>query len=142
MDSTGDRWTGGWTLKKWLWRWGPAVVVMAIIFVASNTPSRELPTLGVWDFFFKKGSHMLGYGLLAAAYVHGLSGSYRLSWRLLFAACGLAFLYAMTDEFHQLFTPGRTASFSDVLIDTCGAMLGAVAARFFNGMAWRREIQD
>lgn len=34
------------------------------------------------------------------------------------------FLYACTDEFHQLFIPGRSGEFRDVSIDTFGALLG------------------
>ena len=139
MDSAGNNWTGGSTMKRWLLRWGPAVLVMAVIFIASSTPGRDLPSFGAWDFFTKKGGHMLGYAMLAAAYVHGLSGSYRLSWRTLFIALGLAFLYAVSDEFHQNFTAGRTPSFVDVCIDTCGAAIGAIIARYLNGLWPRHE---
>lgn len=38
----------------------------------------------------------------------------------------LVFIYACTDEFHQLFIPGRNGTFSDVCIDTTGAFLGIV----------------
>lgn len=34
------------------------------------------------------------------------------------------FLYACSDEFHQRFTPGRSCMFTDVLIDTSGALTG------------------
>lgn len=34
------------------------------------------------------------------------------------------FLYAITDEFHQIFVNGRTGKFSDVIIDTLGASIG------------------
>ena len=37
---------------------------------------------------------------------------------------GIGFLYACSDEFHQLFVPGRTAKFTDVLIDTAGVCIG------------------
>lgn len=36
--------------------------------------------------------------------------------------------YAMTDEFHQLFIPGRNGNFIDVLIDFSGSIVGIVAA--------------
>ena len=36
----------------------------------------------------------------------------------------LAFLYACTDELHQLFVSGRSGEFKDVCIDTCGAAFG------------------
>jgi hypothetical protein len=133
-DSAGDEWTGGSTMKVWLRRWGPAILVMAIIFIASSTPGRDLPRFGMLDLFVKKGGHMLGYALLAAAYVHGLSGTYRISWRTLFIALGLAFLYAVSDEFHQSFTPGRTPAFMDVCIDMGGASVGAIVARYLNGL--------
>lgn len=34
------------------------------------------------------------------------------------------FLSAACDEFHQYFVPGRYASFTDVLLDTCGGAFG------------------
>lgn len=37
---------------------------------------------------------------------------------------GISALYAMTDEFHQLFIPNRSASIFDVLIDSSGALTG------------------
>lgn len=36
----------------------------------------------------------------------------------------ISFLYACTDEFHQIFVQGRTGQFTDVLIDTSGAIIG------------------
>lgn len=39
---------------------------------------------------------------------------------------GAAFLYAMTDEFHQGFVAGRTPKVMDVMIDTAGAFAGTV----------------
>ena len=43
------------------------------------------------------------------------------------------FLYACTDEIHQLFVVGRGAMFSDVLIDTSGAILSTfIVFLYFN----------
>lgn len=44
---------------------------------------------------------------------------YPLTMSILFS-----FLYACTDELHQIFVPGRSAQFRDVLIDTLGASFG------------------
>ncbi len=38
----------------------------------------------------------------------------------------VCFLYACTDEFHQLFVDGRAGLFSDVLIDTLGATVSFI----------------
>ena len=91
-------------------RWGPAVLMMAVIFTASSFPSRDLPSFGLWDRLVKKGGHMVGYALLAIAYTHGLASGARPTRRQLSVAVALAGLYAITDEFHQLFVAGRGAA--------------------------------
>ena len=110
-------------MKLRLYRWVPAVLMMAIIFFASATPGSELPKFGGWDFLAKKGGHMLGYALLALAYLYALGGNRRSPSRLFFSLV-LAILYACSDEWHQRFTPGRTPSVVDVFIDTAGAAVG------------------
>ena len=42
----------------------------------------------------------------------------------------LSFIYACTDEFHQSFVQGRTSQFTDVLIDTAGAVIGVLFINF------------
>ena len=39
-----------------------------------------------------------------------------------------SFIYACSDEFHQSFVPGRSAQLSDIIVDTSGALCGAVFA--------------
>jgi VanZ family protein len=113
------------TLISWLRRWGPSLLMMALIFTASSLPGSELPHFGIWDFDLKKGAHMLGYALLGASFMHGLTKPASSLRSLMLLATVLAGLYAMSDEFHQSFTPGRTPSWMDVGIDTAGAALGA-----------------
>ena len=43
----------------------------------------------------------------------------------LLISLSICFLYALLDEYHQSFT-GRAQSFTDVLIDTAGALIGIV----------------
>lgn len=122
-------------MKDWIERWGPAVLVMAIIFIASATPNSDLPALGAWDFFAKKGGHMLGYALLAVAISHGLNSRKSITRPQFILAVCLAIVYAASDEWHQKFTPGRHASINDVFIDATGATIGLafwywVRARF------------
>jgi len=111
-------------IKGWLWRWLPALAMMALIFGASSLPSKDIPSFGVWDVLAKKGGHALGYALLGAAYLRGLTAERRLSWPLAALALAAAVLYAATDEFHQSFVSGRHPSVVDVLIDAGGATTG------------------
>ncbi len=105
-------------------RWGPALAMMALIFLASSIPSTHLPTTDAWDALVKKGGHVLGYALLGLAYLHGLSRGRPASGARLLWAVALAALYGVTDELHQLATPGRMASAWDVALDAGGAALG------------------
>lgn len=113
---------------KSLLRWLPAIVMMAVIFAFSSTPSDDLPSYGFWDTLVKKGGHMTGYGLLALAFWFGLnqprdaaiSRHYVIAWFV-------AVLYAVSDEIHQSFVPGRHPSPLDVLVfDAGGAALALV----------------
>jgi hypothetical protein len=111
-------------MKNWLYRWGPAILLMAIIFIASATPGSEIPGFGFWDLFAKKGGHLIGYALLAAAYYHALNKGKRApKWLFVLALCMTA-LYAASDEWNQKFTPGRSPSLLDVGIDIAGGILG------------------
>lgn len=38
----------------------------------------------------------------------------------------IPFIYAVSDEFHQIFTDGRTARILDILIDSAGALCGSL----------------
>ena len=114
------------SLKSLLSRWLPALLMMAAIFYFSSRPGDRLPDFLDWDRVIKKGSHMLGYGLLALSYLHGFGYGkkyYRLVWLM-------AVFYAATDELHQSFVAGRSASILDVLIfDNLGAVFGLWACR-------------
>lgn len=51
----------------------------------------------------------------------------------------LCALYAVSDEVHQLFVPGRAGMVTDVLIDTAGAFVGIVLLHAVVTLAHRRR---
>ncbi len=115
-------------INKRFLRWLPALVIMAVIFGFSSIPSKEMPSFGLWDLVVKKSAHLLGYGILALAYWNGLRFNKSRWWvALLFAV-----LYAITDEFHQSFVPGRHPSWVDALvIDGGGAAIALGLVNWF-----------
>ena len=117
--------------KKFLYRWGPAILFMVVIFSFSSVPSAEMPNFGLMDFIIKKGGHALGYGLLALTYLRGLRGQHpRRSefTQTMLIAWILSVLYSATDEFHQSFVPGRHPAITDVMIDSVGAAVALILA--------------
>lgn len=71
----------------------------------------------------RKCAHITEYTIFCLSLIFGLHAWNLHGKRLLTAALVLTFFYACTDEFHQLFVPGRAGCFSDVLIDSTGAAL-------------------
>lgn len=73
----------------------------------------------------RKGAHFTEYLILNLLYFNVLRMYIKKNIALIYSI-GLAFLYASTDEFHQLFIEGRAGRFTDVLIDTSGAATGSI----------------
>jgi VanZ family protein len=115
-------------IRKLLLSWLPAILMMVTIFCFSSIPKNEMPDFGLADLVVKKGGHVLGYGLLALSYWLGLHFERRRGWlALLFAV-----IYALSDEFHQSFVPGRHPSWVDALvIDAGGAALALGLANWW-----------
>jgi VanZ family protein len=92
---------------------------MGLIFVFSAQPS--LPSVPAWwDSLLKKTMHALAYGVLTGLVMRALRG-YRSDDRLIrLVSIGLALAYALSDEYHQTFVPGRDGNLIDVTVDAVG----------------------
>ena len=103
-------------------RWLPPLVWMAVIFVFSAQPSLpHAPELWL-ELLVKKGGHAWAYGVLAWLYWRALrpyGKSQPAVWRGVCIA--LAVMYALSDEYHQTFVPGRNGNLLDVVVDGLGA---------------------
>ena len=79
------------------------------------------------DYPVRKAAHATEYACFAVLLM-GMYQSYGLAGRRQIIASFLsAAAYAATDEFHQLFVPGRAGRVTDVLIDSAGAFLALLA---------------
>ncbi len=126
-------------MTDWVKRWGPAIFFMVVIFLISGTPSSDLPEFGGWDLLTKKGGHLLGYALLAAACYYAINNGKRATRLQIFLAALIAILYAISDEWHQKFVPGRNCSLIDVCIDTIGGFIGIAAYRLVRKSRFSRD---
>jgi VanZ family protein len=102
-----------------------SVVWMSLIFYLSSIPGDQLGPNTLVVNAIKKSGHIIIFGVLAALYLYAIKGRKSLvetqdAFYLL--SLFLTFLYSVSDEYHQSFTPGRHSSGKDVLIDVCGAL--------------------
>jgi VanZ family protein len=109
---------------------------MAVIFqLSSQTDPLPAVTERVWD----KALHLGAYAALGFLFFRAFRGE-GANWM---AAAVLAFAatsaYGASDEWHQLFTPGRQSDLADWVADTLGGAMGvmtfALVARW-RSMAW------
>lgn len=105
--------------------WLPVLFFMAVIFRVSCVPGTDVPGL----FPFQDvGYHFFIYLLLAFSFARALKnarGKIK-SPVLIFSTLVFALAYALTDEFHQGFVPGRSAAGFDVAIDALGGVVGGM----------------
>ena len=99
---------------------------LGLIYWGFDTYPLEKQTaiLELWHVLIRKGAHFTEYAVLAMLIANALrqySLPKKLS-RLLPVAVSAA--YAVTDEIHQHFVPGRACRLLDMGIDTCGAIFG------------------
>lgn len=85
-----------------------------------------MPHIPEWD----KVCHVLAFGVGATILAWTLWKTHTLRWRVIVPlVIVIVSLYGATDEWHQQFTPGRSAKdVGDWLADTTGATLGALFA--------------
>jgi VanZ family protein len=80
----------------------------------------------------RKGAHLVEYAVLSFLAYRSLLPRFWPAWHLPTAqwAFSIAFVYALTDEFHQMFVVGRGASLTDCLLDATGAGLAMISLYF------------
>lgn len=94
----------------------PSIIWMAVIFYFSSRSTTGLGTNATDRFYILKSFHLIEYAFLAILLALAIVKN---KWVVL-----IGYLYAVSDEFHQSFVPGRTSRFRDTLIDLLGILIG------------------
>jgi VanZ family protein len=122
--------------------WGLLIGWMIFIFIMSNQPAKisDSQSIGVLKLFIKlgididgifgqlgnfiirKSAHFLEYMILGLFEFNVLRLYYPVK-QVSIITIVFIFIYACSDEIHQLFVPGREGAIRDVLIDTCGGIM-------------------
>ena len=130
-------------MKKRKWWVVTAISWMVIIFLCTQlpyftgdrtataihktiAPSANYEKIDVLNLIIRKATHITAFGLLSIFILKSLEPK-----RFAYLTSGLlTIIYSLSDEWHQSFMPGRTASLDDVLIDALGASF-ALSILFF-----------
>lgn len=75
------------------------------------------------QYFIRKTAHFSVYTLLGILVSLAMSQHIK---RFSLISYGIGTLYAVSDEIHQLYVPGRSGQISDVLLDSAGVALGCI----------------
>ncbi len=111
--------TSGGFISFFMERWIPGFTELS--------PAEQTAKIESVTYFVRKSAHfcifaMLGFLTCAALFSCDLSAK-----RAFPTASLIGALYAVSDEIHQTFVPGRAGMVRDVILDTCGVVTGAAA---------------
>jgi VanZ family protein len=132
--------------------WVAVILWMILIFFLSNQPATQSAALSTgitelivqsiekvthhigldiaqFDHIVRKNAHFFVYLVLGILVINALKRSWMSRYRAIRIALLICVLYAISDEIHQQFVPGRGPGIKDVFIDSAGAMVGI-------GMYW------
>ncbi len=111
-------------------RWFVVVLWMGAIFCLSAQPDLPHHPEAALDVLIKKLGHMTEYAVLFALAWWAWRDDHDVaSWRAFLLAFGVAALYAISDEAHQYFVPGRNSQPLDVGFDVLGSVLSLFVIR-------------
>lgn len=102
----------------------PAILWAVLIFLASSIPSGSLPPVvfHIQDLILHFAVYLI-FGVLLA-HAADMPTPREVSLRRFMVTLGLGMLYAVSDEFHQTYVPGRYAEVSDFVADSLGIVVG------------------
>jgi VanZ family protein len=113
------------SLKKIVFNWGPAILLMLGIFFLSSRQRVSVADSFTINFIFFKSLHVIEYATLFFLVFRAMYKTFsnlELS-KILFLSVIICVAYAISDEVHQTFVPTRNGTIIDVFIDTIGILI-------------------
>lgn len=118
-------------LSRFFNLWFPVIGCMGIIFYASCLAAKDIPPLFPNEDIFFHGTVYATLGLFFYRALKNTASRLTRAQLIIFTVI-FGSTYGATDEFHQLFTPGRNCSGFDLMVDTIGSAAGSVIGGIFH----------
>lgn len=149
-------------MKRKICSWALVVLWMALIFYFSHQPAAESNRLSTgiiekvievvenivpaiqpnpdnFNHIIRKAAHFSVYLVLGALVSNGLITGGKSERNSIILALSICVLYAVSDEIHQLFIPGRSGELRDVIIDSAGGLVGIIGFYSIRGRFNRKD---
>lgn len=146
---------------KKIFSWSLVILWMGLIFYLSHQPapesnklSKEITELIIetvekiapdrsfnfrnLNHIVRKNAHFFAYLVLGILVLNGLRNNGIKGYKGIALALFICVLYAISDEIHQIFVPGRGGQVKDVIIDSGGAFIGVI---FYNIVFYNKRRQ-
>ena len=127
--------------------WLLVIFLMALIFYLSHQPANKsnglskgatelivetvekiAPNIEInrkrFNHLLRKNAHFFSYLLLGVLVTKGLRHFGVIGYKAMGLAILICVLFAISDEIHQLYVPGRGGQIKDIIIDSAGAFVG------------------
>ena len=101
--------------------WAITILIAGIIFYLSSITFAPSTSTYAWKAF---AYHFYAF-LFLSAFLH-ISLSKGKTKKYFFPAILILILYAISDEVHQLFVPGRACTILDILVDLTGILFASL----------------
>ncbi len=107
--------------KHSVFSWFFVILMAGAIFYVSSLSFEPIPSpvTSIRAILY----HFTVFFLLAFFFLIAMIKGKRSFVYFIFIVIAISLVYAVSDEFHQLFVPGRACSFSDFIVDSAGILL-------------------
>ena len=109
--------------------WRITFSYMLFIAILSHVPQDDLPSNTAFkinhiDYFF----HLIEYSVLGFLLHRSFNDDESFSISPIIGSIIIGVIFAITDELHQFFVPGRNMSFADLCFDFIGINIGLLTS--------------
>ncbi len=105
-------------------------IANVIINIVSDITGKNLD-IDICTFIIRKIAHFTEYMILGLLVINVIKDYKIIDTKVLIISILLCFIYACSDEIHQLFVAGRSGNVLDVIIDTIGSICGILLLNNF-----------
>lgn len=103
---------------------GKIVDIIQAIALRLRSKEYSVEQLRIITTIVRKGAHFSEYAAFGLFTIFALTEFIKKKWSACIFSEAFVFLYAISDEVHQFFVPGRSMAPMDVGIDSLGALCG------------------